>query len=118
MAFKRVIIRRVGPLFWLLDGLELFSRVFQLSRLHLISVFFCLYPSTTRRLCRFVTPRFLLSFGLAYRRLVVLAFLPLHFGRKLRLAVAAQASPALCFQAMKAGEPVICFLRPTYRAMF
>ena len=46
MAFKRVIIRRVGPLFWLLDGLELFSRAFQISCL----LFDFYFSSSTRQL--------------------------------------------------------------------
>jgi len=46
MAFKRVIIRRVGPLSWLLDGLELFSRAFQISRL----LFDFYFSSSTRQL--------------------------------------------------------------------
>ena len=44
--FMRVIIRRVGPLFWLLDGLELFDQAFHISRLLLISLF----SSATRQL--------------------------------------------------------------------
>ena len=46
MAFKRVIIRRVGPLSWLLDGLELFSRAFQISCL----LFDFYFSSSTRQL--------------------------------------------------------------------
>ena len=46
MAFKRVIIWRVGPLSWLLDGLELFSRALHISRLLLVSHF----SSSTRQL--------------------------------------------------------------------
>ncbi len=46
MAFKRVIIRRVGPLSWLLDGLELFSQAFQISRL----LFDFYFSSSTRQL--------------------------------------------------------------------
>ena len=59
-----------------------------------------------------------MSYGLAYRRPVVPAFLQFHYGRKLRSAVAAQALPALCYQAKPVGEPVIGLLRPGYRAMF
>ena len=39
-------IGRVGPLFWLLDGLELFSRAFQISRL----LFDFYFSSSTRQL--------------------------------------------------------------------
>ena len=120
MAFKRVIIRRVGPLSWLLDGLELFNRAFLISRLLFVSFFLTLPVNYSLPVPVYhpVPEVFINEFGPACRRPLVLVFLQFHYGRKLRPAVAAQALPALCFRAMTVGEPVISFLRLTYRAMF